>query len=112
MSLFAIMEHPSLSQSSSTFATSLIWADCQLVCNFADDVVVDPGMEGLGIIDCDEVADILNTLKDNRSAAARAEQPEGLLCDADPDEWMEAYDDLCHIYEEALRQKKGLLLTF
>ena len=77
-----------------------------------DDVVVDPGMEGLGIIDCDEVADILNTLKDNRSAAARAEQPEGLLCDADPDEWMEAYDDLCHIYEEALRQKKGLLLTF
>ena len=71
-----------------------------------------PVLEGLGIIDCDEVADILNTLKDNRSAAARAEQPEGLLCDADPDEWMEAYDDLCHIYEEALRQKKGLLLTF
>ena len=44
MSLFANMEHPSLSQSSSTFATLWIWADCQLVCNFADDVVVDPCM--------------------------------------------------------------------
>ena len=44
MSLFAIMEHPSLSQSSSTFASLRIWADCQLVCNFADDVVVDPCM--------------------------------------------------------------------
>ena len=37
MSLFAIMEHP-------TFATLWIWADCQLVCNFAGDVVVDPCM--------------------------------------------------------------------
>ena len=44
MSLFAIMEHHSLSQSSSTFATSWIWADCQLVCDFAGDVVVDPCM--------------------------------------------------------------------
>ena len=44
MHLFAIMEHPSLSQSTSTFATLWIWADCQLVCNFADDVVVDPCM--------------------------------------------------------------------
>ena len=77
-----------------------------------DDIVVDLGMEGLGIIDCDEVKEILNTLKENRSAAESAEQPEELLYDADSDEWMEAYDDLCHIYEEAIRQKKGLLLTF
>lgn len=77
-----------------------------------DDVVVNPGMEGLGIIDCDEVAEILNTLKENRRAAASAGQPEGLLYDANPEEWIEAYDDLCHIYEEALRQNKGLLLTF
>ncbi len=77
-----------------------------------DGVVVDPGMEGLGIIDCDEVEEILNTLKENRDAAASAEHPDGLLYDAESDEWMEAYDDLCHIYEEAIRQKKGLLLTF
>ena len=44
MSLFEIMEQPSLSQSSSTFAISWIWADCLLVSNFADDVVVDPCM--------------------------------------------------------------------
>ena len=44
MSLFAIMEHPSLSQSSSTFATSWIWADCLLVSDFSDNVVVEPCM--------------------------------------------------------------------
>lgn len=76
-----------------------------------DDVIVDPGMEGLGIIDCDEVADILDILNENRDEAAMAE-PEDLLDDFGPDEWMEAYDDLCCLYEEALRQKKGLLLTF
>ena len=44
MSLFAIMEHPSLSQSSSTFAISRFLADCLLVSDFAEDVVVDPCM--------------------------------------------------------------------
>ena len=42
MSLFAIMEHPSLSQSSSTFAISRFLADCLLVSDFAENVVVDP----------------------------------------------------------------------
>ncbi|WP_294587031.1 hypothetical protein [uncultured Bacteroides sp.] len=76
-----------------------------------DDVIVDPGMEGLGIIDRDEVAEILQILKENRDEAANAE-PEDLLYETEPEEWMEAYDDLCSLYEEALRQKKGLLLTF
>ena len=44
MSLFAIMEHPSLSQSISTFASLWIWEDRQLVCDFADVIVVDPCM--------------------------------------------------------------------
>ena len=44
MSLFVFMEHPSLSQSSSTFSSLRIWADRQLVCDFADVVVVDPCM--------------------------------------------------------------------
>ena len=76
-----------------------------------DDVVVDPGMQGLGIIDCDEVAEILRILKENRADAAEAE-PDDLLYESDPEEWMEAYDELCELYEEALRQNKGLLLTF
>lgn len=76
-----------------------------------DDVVVDPGMEGLGIIESDEVAEILEVLKENRDAAADAE-PEDLLYEADADEWMEAYDDLCCLYDDALQQHKGLLLTF
>ena len=74
-------------------------------------VIVDPGMEGLGIIDGDEVAEILERLKENRDEAESAE-PEDLLYEAEPEEWMEAYDDLCSLYEDALSQKKGLLLTF
>lgn len=77
-----------------------------------DDFVVDPGMEGLGIIDCDEVAEILEVLEENRDAAASAEHPDDLLYDAEPEEWMESYDDLCNLYREALHQNKGLLLTF
>ncbi len=76
-----------------------------------DEVVVDPGMQGLGMIDCDEVAEILKILKENRDEAANAE-PEDLLYETEPEEWMEAYDDLCSLYEEALSQKKGVLLTF
>lgn len=77
----------------------------------AGDVVVDPGMQGLGIIDADEVAEILETLKACRDAAEEAE-PEDLLCESDPEEWMEAYDSLCDLYEDALNENKGLLLTF
>ena len=76
-----------------------------------DEVVVDPGMQGLGMIDCDEVAEILKILKENRYEAANAE-PEDLLYETEPEEWMEAYDDLCSLYEEALSQKKGVRLTF
>ena len=76
-----------------------------------DAVIVDPGMECMAIIDCDEVEEILEPLKENRDEAENAE-PEDLLYEAEPEEWMEAYDDLCNLYEEALRQKKGLLLTF
>lgn len=76
-----------------------------------DGVVVDPGMEGLGIIECDEVAEILDILNENRDDAENA-RPEDLIYEAEPEEWMEAYDDLCSLYEDALSQKKGLLLTF
>ena len=81
---------------------------CQVEIN---SVIVDPGMEGLGIIDGDEVAEILERLKENRDEAESAE-PEDLLYEAEPEEWMKAYDDLCSLYEAALSQKKGLLLTF
>lgn len=79
----------------------------------ANGVTVDPGMEGMGLIDSDEVEKILEVLKDNRDAAEDAEpNPEEMLYEADPEEWMEAYDDLCALYEDALNEKKGLLFTF
>ncbi len=78
-----------------------------------EDVVIDPGMEGLGIIECDEVEEILNILEENRDEAENAEiETEDLLYEAEPEEWMEAYDNLCNLYKKALRQNKGLLFTF
>lgn len=78
-----------------------------------EDVVIDPGMEGLGIIECDEVEEILNRLEENRDEAENAEiETEDLLYEAEPEEWMEAYDNLCNLYKKALRQNKGLLFTF
>ncbi len=76
-----------------------------------DDVTVDPGMEGLGIVESNEVADMLTTLQENRDNAENAE-PDDLLYEAEPDEWMEAYDSLCNLYEEAKQQEKGILFTF
>lgn len=57
------------------------------------------------------VEEILNLLEENRDEAENAE-PENLLYEAEPEKWMEAYDNLCNLYKEALRQNKGLLLTF
>lgn len=68
-------------------------------------------MEGLGIIEHTEVEEILQALEENRDEAADIE-PEDLMSEVEPEEIMEAYDNLCSLYEEALRQKKGLLLTF
>lgn len=75
------------------------------------DVTVDPGMQGLGIVESGDVACILERLLENRDEAEGVE-PDDLTCDAEPEEWMEAYDDLCSLYEDALQQKKGLLFTF
>ena len=42
--LFAFMEHPSLSQSSSTFAIKCSWQIANLFSDFAEDVAIDPCM--------------------------------------------------------------------
>lgn len=76
-----------------------------------EDVQVDPGMMGLGVIENQEVADILEILQKNRNDAENVE-PEDLLYEVEPEEWMEAYDDLCVLYKESIRQGKGLLFTF
>ena len=52
------------------------------------DILVDPGMMGLGLVEDDEASEILNILSENRDKAESVE-PEELLYDAEPDEWME-----------------------
>ena len=44
MSLFAIMEHPTLSQSSSSFAIKCSWQIVNMFSDFAELVVVDPSI--------------------------------------------------------------------
>ena len=44
ISLFAIMEHPSLSQSSSTFAIKCSWQIVNMFSDFAEVVAIDPCM--------------------------------------------------------------------
>lgn len=74
-------------------------------------ITVDPGMMGLGIVESDEVPIVLDKLLENRENAENTE-PENLLYEAEADEWMEAYDALCNLYEEVKHQGKGLLFTF
>lgn len=70
-----------------------------------EDVQVDPGMMGLGVIENREVADILEILQKNRNDVENVE-PENLLYEVEPEEWMEAYEDLCVLYKESIRQGK------
>ncbi len=78
-----------------------------------EDVQVDPGAMGLGLIEQEEVLAIRNKLLENKEEIETVEvETEDLLYDVEQDEWIEAYEDLCGIYEEAARQEKGLLFTF
>lgn len=76
-----------------------------------DGVRVDPGMMGLGLVESGEVEDILDILLEHRDDAGEVELDES-VCDAEPEEWLEAYDQLCDLYEEAAGQGRGLLFTF
>lgn len=77
-----------------------------------DDVTVDPGAMGLGLVESHEVEDILDRLSEGREEAESIEELDDLDDDTEPEEWMEAYDELCDLYDEALQQGKGLLFTF
>lgn len=76
-------------------------------------ITVDPGLEGMGLVDRCEVSKILEVLEDNRDAAEEAEpDTEEMLYEATQEEWMDAYDELCSLYEDALDDNKGILFTF
>lgn len=75
-------------------------------------VTVDPGGMGLGLVESHEVEDILDRLTEGRDEAETIEELDDEVYDTEPDEWMEAYDDLCAIYDEALQQGRGILFTF
>ena len=75
------------------------------------DVQVDPGMMGLGLVDGSEVPGIRDVLCNHRDDVGEIEL-DNLSDDVEPEECIEAYDDLCNLYEEAADQGKGLLFAF
>lgn len=54
---------------------------------------------------------ILNSLNACRDEIENI-KPETELYEVEPEEWVESYDDLCTVYEEAASQGKGLMFTF
>lgn len=76
-------------------------------------VTVDPGYEGLGIVEQDEVVRIKELLAKNKEKIEDVKIEYGeLLYKLEPDELANACDDLCMIYNEAVKAGKGILLTF
>ncbi|MDE7355312.1 MAG: hypothetical protein K2N21_00870 [Rikenellaceae bacterium] len=75
-------------------------------------VTVDSGFMGLGLVESHEVEDILDSLTEGRDEAETIEELDDLDDDTEPDERMNAYDDLCALYDEAMQQGRGLLFTF
>ncbi len=76
-------------------------------------ITIDPGYEGLGIVGEDEVVWIKELLAKNKEKieVAKIEGSE-LLYTLEPDELVDACDDLCMIYNKAVKDGKGILFTF
>lgn len=77
------------------------------------DIPVNPGGMGLGIIEASQVAEIYEKLLSNREMLNRIDlDTDNLLYEAEPEDIIEGYDDLCNIYGEAFKQRKGIMFTF
>lgn len=75
-------------------------------------IQVNPGGMGLGIVESDQIFEIQKKLLKNKGKVEELEIKDLLYADVTREEVAEAYDDLCNIYEEAMRQGKGLMFTF
>ncbi|MCM1126195.1 MAG: hypothetical protein NC429_06945 [Lachnospiraceae bacterium] len=75
-------------------------------------ITIDPGAMGLGIIDEKEVKFIKEKLIQNKEKIESADLPEDLLYEMEKEEIDDAYDDLCGIYTQADKEKKGIMFTF
>lgn len=80
-----------------------------VVCN---GVTIDPGAMGLGIVEQDRISGIRGALKCIKPAVMNLEDTSGDLYELEPEEIIDAYNDLCSLYEQAESEKKGLLFTF
>lgn len=75
-------------------------------------VEVNPGLMGLGLVEANDVVRIKDMLLINQEKLESMEFSEDVLYELEQDELMDAYDDLCTIYESAEREGKGILFTF
>lgn len=76
-------------------------------------ILVNPGGMGLGIIEASQVAQIYEKLRSNREMLNSIDlDMDNFLYEAEPEDILDGYDDLCNIYGEALKQGKGIMFTF
>lgn len=75
-------------------------------------LTIDPGAMGLGIIDVNEVKYIKDKLIQNKEKLESADLPQDLLYEMEKEEIIDAYDDLCGIYIQADKERKGIMFTF
>ena len=73
---------------------------------------VDPGRMGLGIVEAAEVSGLKERLSENRARLDSVPLSEDQMYDMEQEEILDAYDQLCGIYEQAEEQGKGVLFTF
>ena len=74
---------------------------------------VNAGGMGLGIIEASQVAPIYEKLRSNREMLNSIDlDMDHFLYEAEPEDILDGYDDLCNIYGEALKQGKGIMFTF
>lgn len=75
-------------------------------------IIIDPGGMGLGIINVEQVGYIRAKLINSQKRIKKIEIDKDLLNRVTKDEILEAYNDLCDIYQFAEEQGSGILMTF
>lgn len=81
-----------------------------------DDFILDPGGEGMGFVEAEDVpkiyGELINKKEEFEKTVIGNSLSEKTLFEVNYDELVEAYTELISIYKEASSRKLGLMITF
>ncbi len=75
-------------------------------------IVIDPGAMGFGIVEAKEIAYINRKLKEAKAKLNDIELSQDVLYVFSEEELIDAYEDLCEMYQKAQDSNLGLMMTF